>query len=249
MRRLHPRGVASRGVVVDADGATLGPDCILVRRTGDEYRCVSRNEAASIQAVAFGASDDRDWLFRQSRHIAKALAAREIALAQIFGLRIPVADLDAQQLVRLAAVGSLIKANFNPDEPRDEHGRWADADGGGLGAETGSEGSSESGLANSPRDGGDRGIKPASPSVGSGSIGPDASDTLLRPVNEITFGHGSRHVANPEGVEGAIRNALSAAPLLPGFNSGTVNVGGTWYIYRAFLLPDGRIHVGTYYPW
>jgi len=33
MRRLHPRGRESRGVAVDADGAMLGPDCVLVRRT------------------------------------------------------------------------------------------------------------------------------------------------------------------------------------------------------------------------
>ncbi len=32
MRRLDARGPASRGVVVDADGAMLGPDCVLVNR-------------------------------------------------------------------------------------------------------------------------------------------------------------------------------------------------------------------------
>ncbi len=246
MRRLHPRGAGARGIVVDAEGAMLGPDCVLVRRSGNRYRCIDRDEAAALQALVLDPCDDPDWLFQQSCSIAKALTDREVALAQIFGLRIPVGNLDNRQLTGLAAAARLVKANFNPDEPRDDHGRWTDADGGGLDADTESEGSSGGGPANSSGDGGNA---PASPSVGSGSIGPGASDLLLRPANEIIFGHGSRHVADPEAVEAAIRNALSVAPLLPGFNSGAVNAGGTWYIYRAFLLPDGRIHVGTYYPW
>jgi hypothetical protein len=198
--------------------------------------------------VALSARVEPDWLFRQSRHIARALTAREIALAQIFGLRIPVEGLDARQLAELATAASLIKANFNPDEPHDEHGRWTDNGNAASTLDSDAGSGSERGSANSPGEGDDGSREPASPSGGSGSIGPDASDVLLRPANDITFGHGSRHVADPEAVEAAIRNALSAAPLLPGLNSGAVNVGGTWYIYRAFLFPDGRIHVVTYYP-
>jgi hypothetical protein len=33
LRPLHPRSREGRGIAVDADGAMLGPDCILVRRT------------------------------------------------------------------------------------------------------------------------------------------------------------------------------------------------------------------------
>jgi hypothetical protein len=38
MRRLHPRGRESRGVVVGAEGAMLGADRVLVRRTPGGFR-------------------------------------------------------------------------------------------------------------------------------------------------------------------------------------------------------------------
>ena len=62
--------------------------------------------------------DDPNWLYQQSQRIAAALDRGEIALAQIYGLRIPVRDLDGNQLKQLAAIAPLAKAGFNPDEPR-----------------------------------------------------------------------------------------------------------------------------------
>jgi len=118
MRRLNVRGPASRGVVVDAEGAMLGPDCTLVRRTAAGYRCVHPASAAAIQKTVFGAgAQDPDRLFVLSRGIAKAPNDGELALAQIYGLRIPIAGLDGGQLRKLAAAPG-VKANFNPDEPR-----------------------------------------------------------------------------------------------------------------------------------
>lgn len=118
MRRLHPRGTASTGMTVDPDGAMLGPDCILVRRTAEGYRCVSRGEAGALQEFLFGDGMESGWLFGQCHRIAKALDGQEIALAQIFGLRIPLDGLDRERLRRLALAAPFIKANFNPDEPR-----------------------------------------------------------------------------------------------------------------------------------
>ncbi|MBV9859834.1 MAG: hypothetical protein JO038_07000 [Alphaproteobacteria bacterium] len=118
MRRLYPRGTANAGVAVDAEGATLGPDCVLVRRTAGGYRSVSREEAAALQEFLFGDSKECDWLLEQCRCISKALGNREIAFAQILGLYVLSNELGAGQLTRLARVGPLIKANFNPDEPR-----------------------------------------------------------------------------------------------------------------------------------
>jgi len=64
MRRLDARGPASRGVVVDAEGAMLGPDCVLVRRAAAGYRCVRPEEAAAIQKMLFKAqADDPNRLF------------------------------------------------------------------------------------------------------------------------------------------------------------------------------------------
>jgi Restriction endonuclease fold toxin 5 len=127
MRRLDARGPASRRAAVDAKGATLGPDCVLVRRTATGYRCLCREDAAAIQKFLFGGKgDEPDRLFALSRGIARALNEGEVALAQIYGLRIPIADLDSGQRKQLAAAAPFAKANFNPDQPRDDHGRWTD---------------------------------------------------------------------------------------------------------------------------
>src|SRR5713226_10669948 len=118
MRRLHPRGRESRGIIVDAAGAMLGPDCVLVRRSSGGFRCIAPGEARAIQAAVLGPGHDPDWLFEQSRRIARALVAGETALAQIYGLRIPVGELDDAAFHKLAAVARLIKAGFDPNEPR-----------------------------------------------------------------------------------------------------------------------------------
>ena len=118
MRRLHPRGTASTGITVDPDGAMLGPDSVLVRPTNESYRCIGHGEAAALQQFLFADGVEPGWLFGQYRRIAKALDRGEIALAQIFGLRIPISDLDDERLRRLALAAPFIKANFNPDEPR-----------------------------------------------------------------------------------------------------------------------------------
>jgi hypothetical protein len=62
----------------------------------------------------------------------------------------------------------------------------------------------------------------------------------LRQTTDITWGHGDRHVDNPVAVRAAILRALEVAPLDPGWNSGAVNVGGRWYIYRVHLSIGGN---------
>ncbi len=49
LRRLSPRGPDNRGIAVDADGAMLGPDCVLVCRTAWGYRCIAPEQAAALQ--------------------------------------------------------------------------------------------------------------------------------------------------------------------------------------------------------
>src|SRR6266849_528580 len=174
MRRLHPRGRESRGIVLDAHGAMLGPDCTLVRRTPAGFRCVAPSEARAIQALVLGPGHDPDWLFEQSRRIARALGAGETALAQIYGLRIQVGELDDAAFQKLAAVARLIKAGFDPNEPRIPQGepgagQWTyepgyakpqaghgqpGGDEGGDQAPATSEGSSGSGEGGPPSDAG-----------------------------------------------------------------------------------------------
>src|SRR5580704_4071158 len=113
MRRLHPRGTVNRGICVDAEGAMLGPDRVLVRRGPQGYRGIARDDAAVLQKCLLDADRDQDWLFQQCRRSAEALDKGEIALAQIYGLRIPIDDLDDRQLKRLATA-RFTKGDFNP---------------------------------------------------------------------------------------------------------------------------------------
>jgi hypothetical protein len=141
MRTLHPRGAANRGICVDAEGAMLGPDCVLVRHTPGGFRGIGRDDASTVQKCLLDGDRDDDWLFQQCRRIAEALDNGEIALAQIYGLRIPIDDLDDRQLRRIASAG-LAKASFNPDEPRvpkgDPHGGEWTTGGGDAGEQPGS---------------------------------------------------------------------------------------------------------------
>jgi len=134
MRRLHPRGPANRGICVDADGAMLGPACVLVRRTAHGFQSIERGAAAVLQKYVLEPSRDEDWLYRQSQRIADALGDSEVALAQIYGLRIPVGELDEGLLQRLAKV-SLGKAGYDPNEPcipkgEPHAGEWTSEGGG-----------------------------------------------------------------------------------------------------------------------
>jgi hypothetical protein len=118
MWRLHPRGPTNKGVCIDADGAVLGANCVLVQRALSGYRAVGRQTARDIQSILLRGQDDPDWLFAQGQRIAKALDRGELALAQIYGLRIPVRELDDRQLKQLAGVASFTKFDFDPAEPR-----------------------------------------------------------------------------------------------------------------------------------
>src|SRR5580658_3606772 len=155
MRRLYPSGAANRGVCVDTDGATLGPECVLVRRTISGFHGIERDDASTLQKCLFGADQDQDWLFRQCQRIADAVGRGEIALAQIYGLHLPIGDLDDRQLKQVARA-YFVKTGFNPDEPRipkgDPHGGEWTAGGDGSGGTAASPGSAEDATGS---DGGD----------------------------------------------------------------------------------------------
>jgi hypothetical protein len=185
MRRLHPRGAASRGISADADGAMLGPDCILVSRTRHGYRGMAKDKAEVLQTAFLDDDREPDWLFHQCRRIADALNKDQIALAQIYGLRIPLGDLDRHQLKRLATGSIFAKTGFNPDEPRrpkgDPHGgEWTtgeDATDGGGGGDSSTAGGSDAAAADQldavrTADNGDPGSLPTS-DAGNNTASPD----------------------------------------------------------------------------
>jgi hypothetical protein len=138
MRRLHDRGPRARGLVVDAEGVMLGPNCVLVARTKGGYR---RIDAAAVDQVLKTTFGDAHPLRRFSLvldRITDALTAGDLVKAQLLGLEIRLGALDDEQLQRMQTASSRIKAGFDPNQTRDERGRWTAE----RGSETGAAGSS-----------------------------------------------------------------------------------------------------------
>jgi len=81
----------------------------------------------------------------------------------------------------------------------------------------------------------------------------DPSSSMVGGI--VTFGHGARHLAGTglsrKAVESALRvevNAIKSKASSIGSFWGRIGIGGKTIEYRAFTLPDGSIHIGTYYP-
>ena len=82
------------------------------RRRG--YCSIDAAEAVALQENASGAMAAMPIrLFRQCRRIAKALDNHDVALAQIYGIYLPLGDLDAEQRKRLALAAPFTKAGFD----------------------------------------------------------------------------------------------------------------------------------------
>ena len=130
LRCLHARGAMSRGLVVDEDGVSLGPDCMFVRRTSTGYRVVNPVEVETILRYAFRDRDDFSELALRLNRIARALEAGDLAKAQILGLQLPFDELDEEELRRLEIGTHLVEKGYDPSQPRDEDGRWTSGGGG-----------------------------------------------------------------------------------------------------------------------
>lgn len=114
-RHKHP-------ITIDTLSGMLAPDRVFVQRTPHGYICAGLGKAAAqLLRTAF---DDRGAYFLKS----------DIAKARRRGFVIPLAELDDTNLRRLALAAALTK-EYNPDEPRDDHGRWT-SEGGGAAAAT-----------------------------------------------------------------------------------------------------------------
>jgi hypothetical protein len=63
--------------------------------------------------------------------IREALQQGDLCRAMILATHARIGRLTAAGIAKLARAEALAKYNFDPDEPRDEHGRWADSGGAG----------------------------------------------------------------------------------------------------------------------
>jgi hypothetical protein len=126
MRQLYERGPRCQGLAVDAEGVMLGPDCVLVHRLpGGGYRSARPEGVAALARAVF---DDDARLRRLPivlSGIVAALDRGDLVKAQLLGLEIPLDRLDEPRLQRLGSALDLLKDGFDPNELRDEGGRWA----------------------------------------------------------------------------------------------------------------------------
>lgn len=108
----------------------LGPSPLIEYRDGI-YRVRRREEIAALLAAAYDPPPDVEGLLRKLSLIAADLQRGELGQAMISAVLLGLAELSDDGIARLARTEAMVKANFNPDEPRDQHGRWAgdDADG------------------------------------------------------------------------------------------------------------------------
>jgi len=132
-------GPDNRRIYCNDDGVFIGPGCALIRAETDlaghtSYKLRARSEVARLLDAGYGFHLGLDALMSRLDAIAKALDDGNATLARIGALQLGLPELaDGAAVNRMAAADRLLKYNYNPDEPRDSHGRWttdgsADAD-------------------------------------------------------------------------------------------------------------------------
>lgn len=97
----------------------------LLRTTTTGFEPRSDSEITTLLRAAFGANGGP--ILSQSRleAIAQALNNRDFGLAAIAAVQMRIPELSSEAAARIArAEEKLSKYNYDPDEPRDWHGRW-----------------------------------------------------------------------------------------------------------------------------
>lgn len=117
MRRLHERGPSSRGLSIDIAGVSLGPDCVLVRRTAAGYARAGLGEIVDVTRLVFGGDARLDRIPVLLTRITEALGAGDLPKARAIGLEIPIDDLDDRQLARLRFAGDTPAENASRSAP------------------------------------------------------------------------------------------------------------------------------------
>ena len=127
-RRLHDRSAQAQGLVVDADGVLLGPDCPLVERTRGGFLAIGLPVAKRLLRDVFAYDDDPRPFVTLCRSIGKALDDGDLLRAQLLGLQMPIGVLGRNHLARLKRFAPMAKAGFDPNQPRAANGEWGEPD-------------------------------------------------------------------------------------------------------------------------
>lgn len=113
------------GLYCGPEGLFLGPTAV-IPKIGDNYRQRPESEVAALLAAAYGPDQESDGLLRRLGLIRDALQRGDLCNAMILAVHAQLGPVSTDGRVRLE---KLAKHNFNPDQPRDWHGRWTDSRG------------------------------------------------------------------------------------------------------------------------
>lgn len=114
------------GLRCTTDGLSLAGTALL-HKTARGFSPRAAAEIALLMKAAYGADGDGIRLEASLGLIARALNSGEPALAAIAAVLTRTPELSSEAARRLAAVNDNL-TKYNPDQPRDWHGRWASED-------------------------------------------------------------------------------------------------------------------------
>lgn len=124
MFKLHhdPR---SRGLRCDGTGLFLAGEALLRQGEEGDFEARSPADLRALLGKIYGQENDWESRIRSAKLVADALNKGDMARATMTAVLMRLPDPD--EPIRVAHVdGVLVKAGFNPGEPRDECGRWTD---------------------------------------------------------------------------------------------------------------------------
>jgi len=130
--RGRRRRVAARReleIEISTESASLRPGRIFVALTPAAIVCIGFADTERAMRLAFEDEGPTNPFRDACRRIEDAVARGGHLAARQLGLEVPFDAIDEPSLLRLSAAVRLLKAGFDPDQPRDADGRWTDEDG------------------------------------------------------------------------------------------------------------------------
>jgi hypothetical protein len=120
--KLAERQGSWQGLYCGLDGLYIGSIGLIELHDGS-YCLRAEEDVAALLAAAYGLADCARVL-GGLRRIASHLNDGDLAQATIAALHLRFAEIEGDSIARVMGTEALLKANFDPAQPRDRIGRW-----------------------------------------------------------------------------------------------------------------------------
>jgi hypothetical protein len=120
----NPKG---RGLRCDGDGLFLGRDALLQKDDEGNFKARPDSELQNTLSRIYGGETAWDSQIRSVKLVANALNKRDMARAMMTAVLMRLPDPGTPRMADTE--GAFAKAGYDPEEPRDERGRWTDGSG------------------------------------------------------------------------------------------------------------------------